>query len=200
MLLPPLQDQDSLVSCARLVDALLLSGGGDLQPFLFGEEPNWKLGNFDPERDEFEIRMLRLMLELRMPVLGICRGIQVINVALGGTLYQDLSTQQPQSLQHEQEAPRRHPTHYVTVRQGSKLAGIMGTTTRLRVNSLHHQAIKDVAPGLQVTAWADDGVIEGVETSGHSFLLGVQWHPEGMWEQDQAAASLFRALVSAAGG
>ena len=118
---------------------------------------------------------------------------------MGGTLYQDLASEQPQSLQHQQEAPRRYPAHFVTVRQGSRLSAILGTS-RLQVNSLHHQAVRDVAPGLQATAWADDGVIEGLEAPGHSFLLGVQWHPEGMWEHDQAAAALFRALVSAAGG
>ena len=199
LLLPPLVAHDDLVSCAGRVDALLLSGGGDVHPSLFGEQPHWKLGEFDPERDDFEIGMLRLMIDLGKPVLGICRGIQVINVALGGTLYQDLASEQPQSLQHQQEAPRRYPAHFVTVRQGSRLSTILGTS-RLQVNSLHHQAVRDVAPGLQATAWADDGVIEGLEASGHPFLLGVQWHPEGMWEHDQAAASLFRALVSAAGG
>lgn len=199
LLLPPLADQDELLSCAGRLDALLLSGGGDVRPSLFGERPHWKLGELDPERDDFEIGILRLMIDLGKPVLGICRGIQVINVALGGTLYQDLASQQPQSLQHWQEAPRRYPTHSVTVRQGSRLSDILGAT-RLQVNSLHHQAIKDVAPGLQATARADDGVIEGVDAPGHPWLLGVQWHPEGMWEHDQAAASLFRAMVSAAGG
>ncbi len=196
LLLPPLADQDELLICAGRIDALLLSGGGDVCPALFGEQPHWKLGKFDPERDDFEIGMLRLMVDLGKPVLGICRGLQVINVALDGTLYQDLASQQPQSLQHMQDAPRRYPAHSVTLCQGSRLSDILGAT-RLQVNSLHHQAIKDVAPGLQATALADDGVIEGVEASGQPWLLGVQWHPEVMWEHDQAAASLFRALVSA---
>jgi putative glutamine amidotransferase len=199
LLLPPLSDQDELLSCAARIDALLLSGGGDVRPSLFGEQPHWQLGEFDPERDDFELGMLRSMIDLRKPVLGICRGIQVINVALGGTLYQDLVSQQPQSLQHQQAAARRYPAHAVTVRQGSRLSDALGAT-RLQVNSLHHQAIKDVASGLQATARADDGVIEGVEASGHPWLLGVQWHPEWMWEHDPAAVSLFRALVSAAGG
>ncbi len=198
LLLPPLTDREAMLSCAGKIDALLLSGGGDLQPFLFGEEPHWKLEEFDPERDDFEIGMLRLMIDLGKPVLGICRGIQVINVALGGTLYQDLAAQQPQSLQHRQGAARRYPTHSVAVRQSSKLAAIVGMD-KLQVNSLHHQSIKEPAPGLQVTAWAEDGVIEGVEAPGQHWLLGVQWHPEAMWEHDQAAASLFSALVHAAG-
>jgi len=198
VLLPLLTDQEELRSCAGKIDALLLSGGGDVRPSLFGEQPHWKLGEVDPERDDFEIGILRLMVDLGKPVLGICRGIQVINVALGGTLYQDLASQQPQSLQHRQEAPRQYPTHSVTVRQDSRLSDILGVTT-LQVNSIHHQAIRDVASGLQVTARASDGVIEGVEAPGDPWLLGVQWHPEGMWKQDQAAASLFRALVTAAG-
>jgi putative glutamine amidotransferase len=198
LLLPPLVDQDELLDCAVRLNAILLSGGGDVHPSLFGEQPHWKLGEFDPVRDDFEIRMLRIMIDLGKPVLGICRGIQVINVAMGGSLYQDLASQQPQSLQHQQEAPRWYPTHAVTVRQGSRLLDILGTA-QIHVNSLHHQAVKEVAPGLQATAWADDGVIEGVEAPGHPWLLGVQWHPEGMWKHDQAAASLFRALVTAAG-
>jgi putative glutamine amidotransferase len=199
LLLPYLPDDESLVICARRLDGLLLTGGGDIHPFLFGEEPNRKLGAFDPERDAFEIAIMKTMLNLRKPVLGICRGIQVINVALGGTLYQDLETQLPGSLQHQQQAARRHPAHGVTVQPESRLAGILGSA-RLRVNSLHHQAIRDPAPGLRVTAWADDGVIEGVEAPGDPLLLGVQWHPEDLWRHDPAAASLFRALVQAAGG
>jgi putative glutamine amidotransferase len=221
LLLPPLEDQDSILSCASRLDGLLLSGGGDLHPSLFGEQPHWKLGEFDPERDDFEFGLLRLMIDRGKPVLGICRGIQVINVALGGTIYQDLESQQPRSLQHRQETNRRYPTHFVTVREGSRLAASLGVPVshqigpdghtadahpadgqsgyRLQVNSLHHQAVRDAAPGLQVTAWADDGVIEGLEAPG-SWVLGVQWHPEGLWAHDQAAASLFRALVIAAGG
>jgi putative glutamine amidotransferase len=199
LLLPPLTDRDEIRTCAGRLDALLLSGGGDLHPLLFGEQPHWQLGEFDPERDEFEIQMLRLMMDLNKPVLGICRGIQVINVALGGTLYQDLASQQPQSLQHKQEASRRYPNHTVAVSPGSRLSAILGVA-RLQVNSLHHQAIKDIASGLTVTARAGDGVIEGIETPGRPWLVGVQWHPEGMWEHDQAEAALFRALVTAAGG
>jgi putative glutamine amidotransferase len=197
LLLTPLSDQDDLLDCAGRLDALLLSGGGDVHPSLFGERPHWKLGKFDQERDDFEIAMLRLMINLEKPVLGICRGAQVINVALGGTLYQDLASQLPQSLQHQQSAPARYPAHPVSVSPGSRLSIILDAI-RLQVNSLHHQAIKDVAPVLQVTARAEDGVVEGLEAPGHPFLLGVQWHPEGMWEHDQAAASLFRALVNAA--
>ena len=199
VLLPPLTDQDELLSCAGRIDALLLSGGGDVRPSLFGEQPHWKLGEVDPERDDFEIGILRLMIDLGKPVLGICRGIQVINVALGGTLYQDRCLNSPSRCSISRRLPRWFPTHSVTVRQGSRLSDILGATS-LQVNSLHHQAIKDVASGLQETARANDGVIEGVEAAGHLWLLGVQWHPEGMWEHDQAAASLFRALVSAAGG
>ncbi|NPV30347.1 MAG: gamma-glutamyl-gamma-aminobutyrate hydrolase family protein [Firmicutes bacterium] len=197
LLLPPVRDEALIKAYAELIDGLLLSGGGDLHPLYFGEEPHWKLGEVSPERDHFEVRLIQEILATGKPVLGICRGIQVLNAALGGTLYQDLQSQLPHSLQHQQEAPRRHPTHKIRVLENSRLARVLGTT-ELRVNSLHHQAVKDVAPGVQAVAWAEDGVIEGIEAPDYSFLVGVQWHPEALRETDKASAALFRALIEAA--
>jgi len=196
-LLPSPGDEALIKVYVELIDGLLLSGGGDIHPLYFGEEPHWKLGEVSPERDFFEVNLIRGILGTGKPVLGICRGIQVLNAALGGALYQDLQSQLPHSFQHRQEVPRSHPTHKIMVRENSRLARILGVTA-LRVNSLHHQAVKDAAPGLQPVAWAEDGVIEALEAPDHPFLLGVQWHPEALWETDQASAALFRAFVKAA--
>lgn len=197
LLLPPVQNETLLKIYVDLIDGLLLSGGGEIHPVYFGEEPHWKLEEVSPERDYFEVMLTRSVLEANKPILGICRGIQVLNVVLGGTLYQDLQTQLPNSLQHQQKAPRKYPTHKIKIRENSYLAQVLGTTI-LQVNSLHHQAIKDVAPGLQVVAWAEDGVVEAVESFSYPFVLGVQWHPEAMGEDNEHTASLFRAFVEAA--
>lgn len=196
MLLSPLPEQ-KLNGLVERLDGLLLSGGGDVDPDLFGELPHWDLGAVSPERDAFEIKLVLAMLEADKPVLGICRGIQLLNVALGGTLYQDLKSQYANSLQHQQQAPRCCPTHPVRMDAGSKLAYLSGSV-QLRVNSLHHQAVRSVAPGLLAVAWAPDGVVEAVEETGGKYLLAVQWHPEVLWEEDGAAAALFRSFVEAA--
>ncbi|KUK31456.1 MAG: Glutamine amidotransferase class-I domain protein [Thermoanaerobacterales bacterium 50_218] len=196
VLLPPVQKQDSLQVYRDLVAGLLLSGGGDLHPSFFGEDPCWKLGEVSLVRDKFEIALVKLVLDAGKPVLGICRGIQVLNVALGGTLYQDLSSQAPASLQHIQRGARKEPAHEVEIKKGSLLASVLGAE-RIWVNSFHHQAVKDVAPSLEAVAWSADGVVEAVELPGHDFVVGVQWHPEDLLEEEHAVA-LFRAFVAAA--
>lgn len=178
------------------IDGLLLSGGGDLDPYHFGEEPSPQTGQISPRRDSFELSIAREALSRRLPILGICRGMQVLNVAGGGTIYQDLSLGIRQPLKHYQEAPRWYTTHQITIREGSKLAAIFRTTT-LRVNSFHHQAVKKVAPDFAPTAWAPDGVIEAIEAVTHPFAIGVQFHPEGMWEKDPLFLELFIALITA---
>ncbi|MHB1418723.1 MAG: gamma-glutamyl-gamma-aminobutyrate hydrolase family protein [Bacillota bacterium] len=193
LLLPPRED-DAGQYC-RLVDGLLLSGGVDLDPFLFGEEPQPGMGRICPPRDAAEIALVREALALDKPLLAICRGIQVMNVAAGGSLYQDLQAQMQNSYKHSQGAPRWYPTHRVEVLPGSKLAVALGHGTR--VNSFHHQAIKDVAPGFLISARADDGVIEAIESEQHRFVIGVQWHPEDMAARDPLQMELFRMLVAA---
>ena len=183
------------------LDGLLLSGGSDLDPCYYGEEAVPELGATVPERDGFEMNLVEHALRSRMPIFGICRGMQVLNVALGGTLYQDLPSQMDHSvlLGHRQETPKWQPTHEVDVDAGSQVAGIMGTG-ELKVNSYHHQAVKDLASGLAAVAQAPDGVVEAVEWGDLSqrWLVGVQWHAEAMRDAAPQHRKLFGAHVSAA--
>ncbi|BAS28670.1 gamma-glutamyl-gamma-aminobutyrate hydrolase family protein [Limnochorda pilosa] len=182
------------------VDGLLLSGGDDVDPALFGEEPDPRLGWVDPDRDGLEVALARAALQEGRPILAICRGIQVLNVAAGGDVYQDLA-QHPGALQHRQQAPRWHASHAITVRPGSVLARVLGLEGggSLRVNSFHHQAVRRVAPGFRAVAEAADGLVEAIEADGSAaFCLGVQWHPEHMVKRWPAQRGLFRALVEAA--
>lgn len=181
------------------LQGLLLSGGVDVDPSHYGEDPLPGLGRVTPERDAFELALAREALALGVPVLGVCRGVQVLNVAAGGTLYQDLGSQMGNVLKHRQEAPRWHESHSVRLDPGSRLAAILGVP-EVRVNSFHHQAVREVAGGLRAVAWAPDGVIEAVEATGtdHRFALGVQWHPEEMWRRHPLHLKPFAALVEAA--
>ena len=184
------------------IDGLLLSGGSDLDPSYYGEEPLPELGTTIPERDAFEVAILEHALERGMPVFGICRGLQVLNVALGGTLYQDLPSQFGTDglIAHRQQMPKWQWTHEIEVSSGSGTASIMESTD-LRVNSYHHQAIKDLAEPLVAVAYASDGVIEAVESPDLSdhWLLGVQWHAEAMRDVEGSEhRNLFSAHVAAA--
>lgn len=186
-------------STAVLLDSLhglILSGGGDLDPCYFGEETLPYTKTISPRRDRFELTLTRAALERYLPVLGICRGMQVLNVAAGGTLYQDISLGVKKPFQHNQNAPQWYATHTIQILPDSKLAVIFGAC-RLKVNSFHHQAVCRIAPGFRATAWASDSVIEGIESLAHPFAVGVQFHPEGMWEREPVFLKLFEALVSA---
>ncbi|MEW5762797.1 MAG: gamma-glutamyl-gamma-aminobutyrate hydrolase family protein [Bacillota bacterium] len=197
VLLPPLEPEVGVAGVLGLLEGLLLSGGGDLDPVHFGEEPRPGTGEIAPERDAFELALTRAALAAGLPVFGICRGIQVLNVAAGGSLWQDLGEGGKSLLKHMQDAPRWYPTHAVNIAPGSRLGRILGKD-RLRVNSLHHQAVREPAAGLRVVARADDGVVEAVEGDGPAFVLGVQFHPECLWEREPLFLNLFAALVEAA--
>jgi putative glutamine amidotransferase len=172
-------------ACLEGMDGLLLTGGGDVDPFYFGEEPHPALGEVDPERDRRELELVLLAHRRDLPVLAICRGCQVLNVALGGTLYQDIESQLSGIDQHWQQGGRSRSSHSVAVQNGSLLARCFPQLTG-RVNSFHHQAIRELAPALKATARSLDGIIEGVEDPVKSFVLGVQWHPEDMLAEDGA--------------
>lgn len=191
-----------LAACAARLDGLLLAGGGDIAPALYGQAPIAQLGEVSALRDEAETAMLKAFLPTRKPLLGICRGIQMLNVALGGTLYQDLGVQyrQPNGLpplNHQQAEPYSQPCHRVTLEPASLLSRLLGETT-LTVNSMHHQAVWALAPGCAVVARGEDGVIEAVELAELPFGLAVQWHPERL--RDEASRRLFAAFVGAAAG
>jgi putative glutamine amidotransferase len=201
VVLPPVADSRAAEALLDGLDGLLLSGGSDLDPSYYGEEPVAELGVTVPERDAFEMVLLEHALRRGMPIFGICRGMQILNVAMGGTLYQDLPSQMDHMvlLGHRQETPKWQPTHEVEVDGGSKVARIMGVRD-LKVNSYHHQGIKDLAKGLIVCGVSPDGVIEAVEFRDLSerWLVGVQWHAEAMRTAGPEHRNLFEAHVRAA--
>ncbi|MFZ6026257.1 MAG: gamma-glutamyl-gamma-aminobutyrate hydrolase family protein [Chloroflexota bacterium] len=180
------------------LDGILFTGGGDVDPQVYGGEPHPAVGGVDADRDRVEFLLIRRAVAERRPFFGICRGIQTINVALGGTLYSDISTQLPNALPHPHDpfTERKLLPHTVRVEADSCLAEVLGST-QLPVNSLHHQGIRRLAEPLRPLAYAPDGLIEAVTLPGHPFGLAVQWHPE--WLQEQAPMrALFCALVDAA--
>lgn len=196
VILPNLKDTDDIKGLLNRINGLLLAGGGDVDPIFFGEEPQKACGFISPERDVFEIELTRLAVEKEYPVLGLCRGAQLLNIALGGQIYQDLEEFVASPCKHSQEAPRWYPTHSVKVESGTLLVKILSENTT-RVNSFHHQSISQLAPGFRTCARSLDGVIEAVEKIGTGFALGVQWHPEYLWAKDSAQLNIFRAFVLA---
>ncbi|MCU0560937.1 MAG: gamma-glutamyl-gamma-aminobutyrate hydrolase family protein [Desulfobacterales bacterium] len=198
LIVPAAQDESSLERILGAVQGLILSGGPDIHPRRYGEEPAAGLGEVDEALDRMELMAAALAVKMDLPVLGICRGIQVLNVALGGTLYQDIPSQIADSICHTPKADKAVPTHTVRIEARSRLRRIFGQP-EIWVNGKHHQALKDPAPGLVVAARARDGVVEAVEHPGRRYLLGVQWHPEGTWRDDAYSKKLFRSFVRAAG-
>ena len=196
--LPPQLSAASLEQLGGELRGLLLTGGGDVDPALFNEAPHSTLYDVAPSRDTLETSALALALPRGLPVLAVCRGVQVLNVALGGTLYQDVGTDPGTQIPHSQTEPREQPTHKVKVTPGSRLAETLGTD-ELEVNSMHHQAIKRLGRGLTAVAWAPDQIVEGAELDDPArFVLGVQWHPEELVGHSEPARRLFAALVAAA--
>lgn len=193
VILPP-QASDRLPTLLHKLDGVLLPGGVDVDPAHFGEEPIPEMGEVSLERDAIELFVARYTAQHGIPILGVCRGIQVMNVALGGSLYQDLPAQGFRTVQHYQKAEPPVLGHSVEQTGQSPLNKLF--EPRFRVNSYHHQALKDLAPGLRSVATAPDGIVEAVVLEGHPFYFGVQWHPELLPEQ----WGIFRALVEAAAG
>ena len=199
VILPPMLAEADWTALLGRLDGLLLSGGEDLHPRQYGQPPEAWLGGVDETRDTSELGLIRAALEMQKPIFAICRGIQVLNVALGGTLYQDLAAQVPGALDHAFLMSRSldQSVHPVTLEADSALARILGGVT-FAVNSAHHQSIQTPGAGLRVVGRAPDGVIEAVELADYPFCIGVQWHPEALVRSDPAMAALFAALVEAA--
>jgi putative glutamine amidotransferase len=201
----PLFDDDlpTLRALYDRLDGILLAGGVDMDPCTFGDIPHPKLGRTDSARDAVELALTRWAVEDQKPILGLCRGLQVLNVALGGTLFQDIEAQVPGALKHDYFPTagfeRDHPAHQVAIADGSRLAEAFQVPT-VTVNSMHHQAVRDVAPALHVSARAPDGLIEAVESGTDHFLVGVQWHPEMFEQSDPRTRRLFRDFIAAARG
>ncbi|HUW69622.1 MAG TPA: gamma-glutamyl-gamma-aminobutyrate hydrolase family protein [bacterium] len=177
-----------------LVDGVLATGGYDPDPLLWGEQPNRRIEFVFPEVDQHQIAAVRIATELGKPLLGICRGLQIINVAFGGTLYQDLSLIPDSYIQHYQKSPKYAHGHTVTLVKDSALARTFDTEV-IATNSFHHLAIKDIAPGFTVSAYAPDGVIEGIERTAGSSVLAVQWHPEMMYTKHPEMLAIFSRFI-----
>ena len=199
VVLPPVRPEDVPAILDRL-DGVLLSGGVDVDPVLYGQAPHPKLGRVNRRRDDFELALTGEALRRDVPILAICRGQQVLNVAMGGTLVQDIASTIEGAMRHEGKGPRSRHSHQVEVAAGSRLRGILGKGT-LPVNSLHHQAVERLGEGLVASACCpDDGIVEGLEMPGRRFVVGVQWHPESFWNRPESFQSLFDAHAEACRG
>jgi putative glutamine amidotransferase len=202
VLVPLVQDDMETVRAVYdHLDAVLIPGGVDMDPALFGEERHPKLGNVDEARDALEMQLTRWAVAEGKPLLGLCRGLQVINVTLGGTLYQDLEAQYPGGIKHDYFPTygftRDHLAHDVAVMAGSRLHDMLASD-RITVNSMHHQGIKTLAPGLVASATAPDGLVEAVELPDAPFCVGVQWHPEVFEMANPDTRRVFREFIAAA--
>jgi putative glutamine amidotransferase len=193
-------ERDDPSEVIHRAEGLLLTGGGDVNPALYGEAPHETFHASEAGRDEYEVTLIRAAVDAGLPMLAICRGMQVLNVALGGTLLQDIPSMVNGAAQHSVPEPRYHLAHEVWVAKGSRLATLMAEKLdgdTIQVNSRHHQAVKEVAPGWEVSATAPDGVIEAIEKPGDAFRLAVQWHPENFWRTGEFRP-LFEAFVDTA--
>lgn len=199
LLIPLGLGTDALQAVLDRVDGVLLPGGGDVEPEVYGGQQHATLWGIDPERDRTELSMSRMAVKQQKPILVICRGIQVFNVALGGTLWEDIGSMVPGAIRHDapDNRPRGYLAHSVRLEGDSLLAQHIGRGDH-QVNSIHHQAIRELASELVVTARAPDDIIEGVELPGHPFAVGVQWHPENLVTDNPAMLALFEGLVEAA--
>ena len=199
LLIPLGLDEEALRTLLARLDGLLLTGGGDIAGEHYDSAHPDFIFDVDPDRDRVELFLAREALDNDVPLLAICRGHQLMNVALGGSLYEDVLRLMPSAIKHDYwgEYPRNLLSHEVTVQADSLLARRLGRTT-VRVNSLHHQGVRDVAPGLVASAHAPDGLIEGLEVPGRRYALGVQWHPENLIYDAPPMLSLFQGLVEAA--
>lgn len=203
VLIPLVDETETLRAIYERMDGVLIPGGVDVDPAMFGEAPHERLGRIDPARDRVEIQLVKWAVDDGKPVLGLCRGLQVINVALGGTLYQDLDAEYPNAIKHDYYPTfgfaRDHLAHDVTLTLGSRLRYAL-ESERIPVNSMHHQGIKVLGRSLAPAATAPDGLIEAVEACDDSFLVGVQWHPEVFESTDPNTEHLFSDFITAARG
>jgi len=198
IILPKVADDAQIRMQLDQIDGLLLSGGDDIDPGLFGEDPHPKLGIIEPGRDEYESKLIKSCLKDNLPILAVCRGAQILNITEGGTMYQDIYDQVEENvIQHQQKASRNFLSHSIEVKVDSLLHSILGETS-VRTNSFHHQANRAVPSPFQITAYSNDGVIEAIESTSHNFVLGLQWHPEGSFPTDDYSKKIFAAFVKAA--
>ncbi len=201
LVIPMTTSEEEIAIILNTVDAIVMTGGEDICPSYYGEEPIRAQGEIVPIRDEFDYKLIKMAVNKGLPVLGICRGLQIMNVAFGGTLYQDFPSQNKESyIKHNQKAPRDYGTHSITIDSNSLLYQLLGVS-KTYVNSYHHQAIKDLAPGFKISARSADGIVEAIEMTRNDLVLGVQFHPEGFVNSgDDFFLAIFEHLVDKAKG
>ena len=198
VLIPAASVAEDAEAALSFCDGLLFPGGEDMTPWYYDEEPLPVIGVFRPEIDDAWLKAGRYALKKRIPMLGICKGHQTLNVLMGGSLYQDLSLQGGEQIQHLQKLNRSYLTHHVKVEEGTRLAGLFGAG-KLKTNSMHHQAVKKLGEGLKISARACDGTVEGIEDE-EGLIMGVQWHPEDLVDSAPEMNKLFADLVERALG
>ncbi len=196
VILPYVKGEETLDSFLNLCDGFLFTGGCDIEPMHYGEKNRGMCGKIEPYRDEFELKFFKKAITTKKPILAICRGAQLVNVALGGTLYQDIPSEVQTEILHRQNEPKAATFHSVKLLQNAPLFNLIGEPT-MTVNSIHHQAIKRLADGLTVMAVADDGIIEAVCLSGEQYLRGFQWHPERLYDSDAFNRRIFDDFIEA---
>jgi putative glutamine amidotransferase len=196
IILPPTAPEDAPAALDRL-DAVLFTGGGDIDPAFYGAARQPRLGRVDRDRDVFELALARASIDSNVPLLGVCRGLQLLNVATGGSLHQDIPSELGGALDHRPKLARYEVAHAVTIAPGSLLHRVIQHES-MDVNSIHHQAIDRLGKGLVVSARSADGLVEAVEMPSRAFVLAVQWHPESVWDRGLSFGDLFRPLVEAA--
>lgn len=194
VILPIVESPEDIKEMVGMLDGLILMGGHDVDPIQYNEEPTSKIGAIYPKRDRFDLTLVKEAFEKEIPILGICRGHQIINVAFGGSLYQDLSFVQGYSLDHVQKGNYYDPIHSIDVKNGTKLNSLVGNT--MRVNSFHHLAVKDLAENFVVSAVSKDNIVEAIEYNGDKYVMGVQFHPEMMSSRSEQAQNIFNGLVN----
>lgn len=197
VIIPFSKNKEIIREQVEMIDGLILSGGHDVYPFNYGQEPKPKLGQVFPERDEYDFELLQNAKEKEIPILGICRGLQIMNVFEGGSLYQDLSYIGNEVLKHEQNDKPELKIHTVTLDKDSKLYDIF-KIDKFLINSFHHQAIYELGKNFKVVARANDGVIEAIEAINYPFYIGVQWHPEMLEKTDKLMKDLFSEFIKSA--
>lgn len=195
VILPVIENEEYIFDEVKRVDGIIISGGYDVNPMLYGEEPKKVQGFTSYELDNFNFKLIKAACSLKKPILGICRGMQIINVYFGGTLHQNLDDKDGFYIKHSQDSSRSFTGHTILVKKDSILYPILGEKSM--VNSFHHQGIKDLAKGFKIGAVAKDGVIEAIEKTDDNFILGVQWHPEGLAGNNAKMLGIFKKLVAA---
>lgn len=199
-MIPPTNSKNDLTSLLCNLNGLLFPGGDDMDPKYFHEAPHPSLLLTDPEITKFHMDVCHLAISKNMPILGICAGHQLINVACGGSIYQDIPSQYENSIKHKKNLNEKEDAiHYIKIEKNTRLYNIF-QTNKIKVNSTHHQALKNIAEGFIVTARSDDGIVEAIESTNHTFVISVQWHPEDLYKENTLFLNLFKKFIHEANG